>query len=55
MSYEPGLIALSIFMIIWISGIFIAKGFLQIIAAMFIPPFAWYLVADYILTMSGVA
>lgn len=40
-------------MVMWITGIVLAKGFLSTAAAMCIPPYAWYLVIEYVLALSG--
>lgn len=30
----------------WLGGIALAKGFLSILTAIFVPPYAWYLVVE---------
>lgn len=38
---------------IWIAGIVIAKGFWWTVASIFIPPVAWYLIIERVLTHFG--
>jgi len=44
------LIALS-----WLAGIVLANGAISTIAAIFIPPYAWYLVVERAMSMAGLA
>ena len=37
----------------WIVGIVIAKGFVSTLAAVLVVPYAWYLVVDKIMLVSG--
>ena len=37
----------------WLAGIVLAKGFLSTIAAIWIPPYAWYLVVERALMAAG--
>lgn len=33
----------------WLGGITLAKGFLSTLVAIFVPPYAWYLVVEQVL------
>lgn len=37
----------------WLAGIVMAKGFLSTVAAIWIPPYAWYLVVERIMAAAG--
>ena len=37
----------------WLAGIVLAKGFWSTVAAVCVPPYAWYLVVERTMIMSG--
>lgn len=39
----------------WLSGIVVAKGFLSTLAAVFFPPWGWYLLVELAWTRAGMA
>lgn len=41
------------FTVVWIVGIVLAKGFWSTVAAFFIPPWGWYLIAERGLQLAG--
>jgi hypothetical protein len=43
------------FLFSWIAGVVLAKGFWLTITAIFCPFYAWYLVIERILIMTGIA
>ena len=44
-----------IFIMLWVAGIVIAKGFISITFAIFIPPYAWYLIIEKLMIIYGLA
>ena len=55
MSRFVELLATTIIALSWLAGIVLAKGAISTIAAIFIPPYAWYLVVERAMFMAGVA
>jgi hypothetical protein len=47
------LISAILFGVPWLAGIVLAKGFWSTTAAVCIPPYAWYLVVERIMIVSG--
>lgn len=47
------LIGAILFGVSWIAGIVLAKGFWLTMAAIFFPPYAWYLVVERGMVMTG--
>lgn len=43
-----------IFVMLWVAGIVIAKGFWLVFFAIIFPPWGWYLVVERFLIMGGV-
>ena len=39
--------------VMWLVGIVISKGFWSCLIAVLIPPYAWYLVIEYIMQVKG--
>lgn len=44
----PGVLA-----VVWAAGIVLAKGFWSTLAAVLVPPWGWYLCAEYVLHRLG--
>ena len=40
--------------LLWLAGIVLAQGFWSIVAAIWFPPYAWYLVVERAMVMAGV-
>ena len=38
----------------WLAGVALAQGFLSTAAALFIPPYAWYLAVERAMLMAGI-
>lgn len=47
------LVFLTIATIVWISGIILAKGTLNTLLALFVVPYAFFIVGDHILTLTA--
>lgn len=39
--------------VMWLAGIVLSKGFWSCLIAVLIPPYAWYLVIEYIMQVKG--
>ena len=48
-----GAILYLVVMFFWIAGIVLAKGFWSTAAAIFLPPWGWYLIVERWLQMAG--
>ena len=53
MSEDTGAVVWLIFTAVWIAGIVLAKGFWSCLAALFIPPWALYLVVERAMQLAG--
>ena len=49
------LLATTVIALGWLAGIVLAKGVMSTIAAIFIPPYAWYLVVERAMAMADLA
>ncbi|HMX99906.1 MAG TPA: hypothetical protein PKC44_09055 [Agitococcus sp.] len=47
--------ACALFLFSWIAGVVLAKGFWWTLLAVFCPFYAWYLIVERVLVMTGVA
>ena len=41
--------------VVWLGGAVLAKGFWMTVAAVFMPPYAWYLVVELVMQHWGIA
>ena len=53
MSRFVELLATTIIALSWLAGIVLANGGISTIAAIFVPPYAWYLVVERAMSMAG--
>lgn len=53
MTQVAGVILYVAMVIGWLAGLVLAKGFWSTVAAIFLPPWAWYLVVERWMQMSG--
>lgn len=44
---------LTLIVVTWIMGVVLAKGFWSTFSAIFIPPWAWYLLAEKLMSLGG--
>ena len=44
-----------LFLLLWVAGVVLAKGFWLTVTAIFCPFYAWYLIIERLLVMFGVA
>lgn len=47
-------IACFLFVVLWIAGWVLAKGFWLTTAAIFFPPYGWYLIIERLMQMGGI-
>lgn len=47
------LLTLLVVVIPWLMGIVLAKGFIQVLASVLFAPYAWYLVVERLMQLTG--
>ena len=53
MKHFVELLGVVVLVIPWLAGVVLAKGFWSTSAAVFVPPYAWYLVIERVMVMAG--
>ena len=54
MSQAVGFVATIVAVTLWLAGVVLAQGLWSTVAAIWFPPYAWYLVVERAMVMAGI-